>query len=544
MKRFLSALGIALAFASAVLAQPVPYRPGPSSPAPYSASNPVPGTAGGTGGGAFQGLTNFDSGHFPNFRLALTNTIIDTINNAGGHDTIINCEADSLTAVLTASSGLAVATNGRVQAPCAILATLFSNAGIPAVMDDWFGDAAAVTHSSSLPAYYPFVTETTGWAPITTLGSDVVGGFPEWNTTTTTSLTTVSRTAEDHALIFYVTGTSAAYGTFTYAVDGGSASAPVNADTGTSGIATVAVSLGSPGIHSLAINRVGAAIGIAGVDFYNSTKSQVRFRNFGISGSTTAVWVATTSGFTTGNQINKAAYAAPLTILNIGTNDWVNTLGASVTSANITTLVGLIQTNAGSDVLLIVPPPSGAAGTPLATQAPYVAAIRALGTSLNLPMEDWNLHDVNWIQSVAWGFNQSGDQYHPTPQGYVDFADWTFKNLSEGTGYPLGPYNGRSSIAALAQQGQPTISSCASCTVGATANALAGSIAIATGLTTGTFNLPSNAFPQAPRAITCSDQSSGVAVACSVTWTSATSATFTLVGTAIGLTTVNYQIVP
>ena len=376
---------------------------------------PIAGPLGGSGGAMFADAVNFDGAHLPNFRKAVVDTLF------GVSDTIINFAGDSTDAGVIAIGGAAaVYTNGRVQSMPALLAQYLNSLGIPSIADNWFGDAASSTHSSTLAAYYPQVTLGSGWASFTGGGVGLVpGGYAIANSTTTNNLATASRSQCDSATIFYLQSPST--GSFTWQADSGTVSGAINTSNGTSGIATLNVSLGSVGTHTLNIARTAGSVYIVGVDFYNSTKKQIRVRNLGVGGSQTSDWVYTNYGWSIGNQINKAAYAAALTFVGPGINDWINAAGASNTQTNLISLYGKIAT-AGGDIVIVDPLPSNTSAVSAATQAQYTSVIKALALSQNLAMFDLNLRMVNYGTAVAQGFMGAGDNYHGTFEGYGDAA--------------------------------------------------------------------------------------------------------------------------
>jgi len=375
---------------------------------------PVAGSLGGSGGAIFADVSNFDSAHLRNLRAALANTVF------GISDTIINDVGDSTDAgVIAIGSASAVYTNGRVQSTPALTAQYLNAIGIPAIMDNWFGDAAATTHSSGLNAYYPNVTLGSGWAVYEPTIGFVPGGYPVANSTTTNNLSTTCRSTADTATIFYITNGST--GTFTWQVGSGTVSSAIST-VGSAGVGTLTVPLGTVASGQvLNIARASGTVYIVGVDFSNSTKKQVRFRNLGIGGSQTSDWVYTNYGWSIGNQMNKAAFAASLTFVNLGINDYINSLGASNTQANLSTLYSNILA-AGGDLCSVVPIPSSTSAVSAATQAQYTSVIRALAASENIALFDANARFGSYASAVTQGFMGSGDNYHGTFAGYGDLA--------------------------------------------------------------------------------------------------------------------------
>ena len=387
---------------------------------------PISGLLGGSGGAMFAETVNFDGAHLPNWRKAFADTLF------GVSDTIVNFIGDSTSAgVIAIGTATAVYTNGRAQSFPALLAQYLNSIGVPAIADNWFGDANSSTHSSNLTAYYPQVTLGSGWASFTAGGVGFVpGGYAIANSTTTNNLATASRSQCDSATIFYMQSPST--GSFTWQADSGTVSSAINTSNSTSGVALLNVSLGSVGTHTLNIARTAGSVYIVGVDFYNSAKKQIRMRNFGIGGSQTSDWVYANYGWSIGNQIDKSTFAASLSFVDLGINDWIDNNSLSSMQANLVTLYGKIAA-AGGDIVIIDPLPSNPSAVSTATQAQYTSVIRALAQSQSLAMFDLNLRMVSYNNAVSQGFMGSGDNYHGTFEGYGDTARRLAHLLMNGT---------------------------------------------------------------------------------------------------------------
>ncbi|HUO23654.1 MAG TPA: SGNH/GDSL hydrolase family protein [Caulobacteraceae bacterium] len=395
MKRLLCALAALLAVAKPAWAVPVGMGP------MFSNTDAIP------------GAYNLSYANLANFRLALANT------RAGVSDTVVNIIGDSTSAGVNSTGAAdAVYANARVTSFPTDLAAQLTASGIPASADNWFGDGSAGAHGSTLAGYYPNVSDGSGWAP-SALGSNIPGGQPDQNSTTTNCLTTTTALAEDHATIFYIsTGSSAS---FTYQVDSGSVSG-ANSTTG-SGINTLTISLGASATHSLCLQRTGSGtLYIAGVDFYNSTIHRVRIRNMGAGGSTTTQWAATASAWNPGLVLKSTAYQASLNIISLGINDWIYGVGAANTAANLTAIAGAVTTLGKSDVIIMTPFPTLTSVVTAAVQAPYVSSVRSVAGALNVPMIDWNGRVGGMAQAQSQGWAGSAAQYHPSIAGYEDIA--------------------------------------------------------------------------------------------------------------------------
>jgi hypothetical protein len=154
----------------------------------------------------------------------------------------------------------------------------------------------------------------------------------------------------------------------------------------------------------------------------------------------------------------------------------------------------------------------------------------------------------HWSKNSFSGYSNGIVRYSGA---FVTTANSAGDNDLQGTSVWIG--NGGSNatgsifngLTEVAQVTVPAVNSCGTgSALGTNSNSLAGTISVPASVTSCVYNLASNAFPSAPRAIQCSDQTSGVTLACSVSWTSATTGTMTLAGGSIASTTVSYSVVP
>ena len=146
------------------------------------------------------------------------------------------------------------------------------------------------------------------------------------------------------AFIWWVKQTSG--GSFKYSVDGGSYTTEPTAGALTDGPVTP-VTLGSSGAHTLRIKYAGGgSTYVSGlIECNGDENSGILVHNGGNSGTTSGTWYSNYSG--SGAAIPCAGIAAidpNLIIICLGENDFNTSVPAATFQANLTGLIGLIQT--------------------------------------------------------------------------------------------------------------------------------------------------------------------------------------------------------
>jgi hypothetical protein len=243
----------------------------------------------------------------------------------------------------------------------------------------------------------------------------------------------------DKFRVWYLTAPSAGVGSLN--IDGGTATTLT--ETGSNGFTSITLTATGAGKHTLNASWTsGGQIFIAGIEAYNSTTSQVEMMNAGWPLSTTGNWVASGSPWLPLPAVG--AIAPDLILLDLGINDWKNTVAVSTYKSNLQTMITAYK--ATSDVILVTPAPSQTTSTPLATQQTFINALYELAISNNIPIID------NWSR---WGSYERANaspllyytnSLHPNANGYSDFAQGIFTPLMSVVG--LGSASG---IAAYSQ---------------------------------------------------------------------------------------------
>ena len=207
---------------------------------------------------------------------------------------------------------------------------------------------------------------------------------------------------------------------------------------------TVAVTLNVPaGAHTtLSVRQTGAApTYIQGAAFWSSTRRQIQVLNAGIGGWTSGA--ANTSvcqgGYATGSACGfgqtagVAALSPSLVIVNLGVNDMLQGVPTATIVANIDAIVTTLQT-AGSDVMLMVPQPTGAPEYIAGIDALRVA-LKALAERRNLPLVDlWKTYRS--FDALSAAGLMGSDTIHPDSTLYADIADGLVRKLRTGLASP------------------------------------------------------------------------------------------------------------
>jgi lysophospholipase L1-like esterase len=107
---------------------------------------------------------------------------------------------------------------------------------------------------------------------------------------------------------------------------------------------------------------------------------------------------------------------AALLVINLGINDWETGIPPATTAANIQALI-TAQKNAGGDVIICMPTPTGGTASP-ATQATYLPFLIALANSNNIPLINWTARYTSWAVQNARGWMY--DSLHPNALLYND----------------------------------------------------------------------------------------------------------------------------
>jgi hypothetical protein len=211
--------------------------------------------------------------------------------------------------------------------------------------------------------------------------------------------------------------------TFSYKVDGGSAT---NLTTsGTSQIArTAPISLGSVGTHTISCDWVAGTALLCGIEFYNSTRTEVTIHNIAISGGVSANFIDNTGAPGQGRPQEESNFPFKVVASEMGSvNDARTSVSVATFQSNMQTRVTNARAN-GADFIYITQPWDNGTGTGnVANQQQYRDAGIALAASMDFPVIDLAaMTGGSYAASVANGYQAAGDNVHLTTAGKILLA--------------------------------------------------------------------------------------------------------------------------
>jgi len=377
-------------------------------------SPPVPSTMAPLGGTSApvtaSGVYNFNSSALLHWRKAVAN-----VRSGQGRGRLVIL-GESTSMGQGSGSGGTGNLNGAYpyawpQQMASMLNTMLSSAAntqpvsANAIMCDQNVSAAAVGYA----AYDTRVTLGSSWS--TSNGGNCAGGNTFiFTCCAVNNLTFAPVAAFDTLTLYYYTQTPV--GTATINVDGGASLGtitfgPATPDT----IATATYSVANA-THTINIVPTGGSFQLAGIVTSLSTKPAIDVIQAATSGATIAYFTANT--YATQGLRLEATLAPDLTIIAETGNDSINQTPVAAYTASMQAVI----TNAklSGDVILIAGPPNNAGFT----FAPYVAALRSLAASNNVPLLDLTTRWTSW--AVTNPVMPYFDQYHPGKLGYSDIA--------------------------------------------------------------------------------------------------------------------------
>lgn len=299
----------------------------------------------------------------------------------------------------------------------AVLSRYINESGITAQRDTIFAQGDGTNYLEDAR-----ITKGSSW----TGGGNTLGGINYTASTTTNELVFAPTGIVDSFKITYLTVASA--GTFSANIDGGSNTNTATA--GANGLASVTITAAAPGIHTCHISYVsGGAVRIAGIEAWNSKISQVQVMVAGWGGATTANVSDATQPY---SPLGGLGFCAPdITFIATGINDWVNAVNTATFTTNYQTLI--TQAKVSGDCVIVTPPPSAIGQIPQATQDIYIAIIRTLAITNNVPIID--IYDR--FQNTVFSSGLYFDNLHPNGlgQNVWGMAAYSFLNLSGSGSY-------------------------------------------------------------------------------------------------------------
>jgi lysophospholipase L1-like esterase len=208
-------------------------------------------------------------------------------------------------------------------------------------------------------------------------------------------------------------------GTASYVVDGGTTHYfSFTASTPYTGLS---IPLGADGPHTIVFSFPGSArVLLAGVEVTSAT-SGVLVCNMGVGGAKTYNWALMTSNFT--------SHISPqLSIIELGTNDWIFQVPISTFTSNLSTLCNLLATY-GPVVLVTIPNAMTSENTYPIPKTQYNNAIRAVASAGGYSVVDWYSYWGTYAQNIAWGLLNPTAAYHPSVSGYATVAGLLWRSI-------------------------------------------------------------------------------------------------------------------
>ena len=336
---------------------------------------------------------------FARYRAARANML------AGVSDLVIAEIGDSTTAGLDA---LATANTQVPNAPMSQVVGLINGDSSSSIATD---DAWCRVRQvgATEPAADSRVAQTGGW-------TKAVGMF---NSTAAGTLSFTPRYAADTWDIYYVRN---AAGGFTINIGGGSTLATIN----TSGSAAVIKQTvtGSSGLSPLNIVWTSGTVYIAAVVARSSTQKKVICCNFGCSGVSSSYFLDGVAS-PWNQQAFLTSFAPALVFVNLGINDWRNSVALATYLANmrsIFTYVGVF-----ADMVARVPVfDTGSSGF-TSSQQDYVDGLISLCKELGVPLINPRKRWGSVAAADAAGYRS--DNVHPAKPGYVDIGSAYYEGL-------------------------------------------------------------------------------------------------------------------
>lgn len=257
----------------------------------------------------------------------------------------------------------------------------------------------------------------------TVLGSNKYLGGTEFRFPGVASNATFTVDAVDTMRVIW--GDQGATGrTMSYKIDGGSA---VNLVTsGVSQIArTAAISLGSVGTHTISFDWVsGGTTLLCGVEFYNSTRTEITIHNIAISGGVSANFIDNTGAPGQGRPQEESNFPFKCVASEVGSvNDGRTSVSVSTFKTNMETRLLAARAN-GADFIYITQPWDNGTGTGnVANQQQYRDAGYQLAAQYDFPVIDLaGMTGGSYAASVASGYQAAGDNVHLTTAGKILLA--------------------------------------------------------------------------------------------------------------------------
>lgn len=307
------------------------------------------------------------------------------------------------------------------------LAANLTAGGMPSVHQNWMGDHSLPDAGSTIQIGDTRVgAYTGGWS---TFGPSEPGpcGLLLINNTNTNRLTFTPSIPTSAADLYYFDG--AGYDTINILTGVAGATAPssggsvVPAGSGTwKRLTAVAPSLIN-NVWTFAKSNAGNNFIFGGFSAYDNSKPQIDLLNFGCHQKTFSYFADTAQPWRPLASLTTAGSAliCPLAIICLGINDALAGRSTAAVSADLAKIIPSLQA-VGTDVILVVPPPSPISVVSQPAQDAVTAAIVAAASTYGLPLLDMTYRWTSQAISQPLGFYAGAADVHPSQQGHTDLA--------------------------------------------------------------------------------------------------------------------------
>jgi GDSL-like Lipase/Acylhydrolase family len=301
-------------------------------------------------------------------------------------------------------------TNAKVYSYPRQLATLMTAAGLPANDTSVLGDGRGGLADFLLADTR--VTTAGGWVEF---GSESLAGFMFANSTDTDSFSFTPNYTFDTIDIYDVTNSG--YAQWTVNVDGGSPLATVS-PSGSTRLRKTTVSC-TLGTHTINLQTTSPAeFIIVGIVARKASFPGVLVHNQGAYASQASFWNTSANVWSPLPTIE--TLAPDLSIINIGTNEWINGVSVATFLSNMQPLIAACLLS--GDVLLNAPCYENPAnGVSITTQQAIINACYQLAADFGISLIDLTQIIGSYAAGSAAGYYYS-DGVHLTQSGYAQVA--------------------------------------------------------------------------------------------------------------------------
>jgi lysophospholipase L1-like esterase len=351
------------------------------------------------------GFHNFTGTNLANWQAALA------VQQRGAANAVIGCLGDSTVAGQGAASN-ELASNAKSLSWPTQLARLIPDGSWSSV----WGDNNVSANAGDMHGFDARLNRS-GWTVDYIKASGTLcGGFFHGQPTASTHSFTPTNPI-DTIEVWYARSPDSGY--FSINIDGGPALATVNCEGPNAFMKATARC--APGLHTINLQRATNTeddIYLTGLRAYNSAVKEVSVYNLGGCRWGSADFVVKTFPWSTLPAVT--AIAPNLVIFQAGiVNDWDNRIPLSTVTANMTAVIDALKAVKCDVILMSGPPSEAGVYASYETQQAYVANMKSLAYSANVPFIDvWAMFGSRWKACAMF------DSLHPNQVGYELIADY------------------------------------------------------------------------------------------------------------------------